>query len=384
MSALPYFNPNYPTTQSLRHAARRRIPKFAFDYLQGGCFNDIALAKNRQQLESAVFASHLTATQAPPTYTTSLFGHDYNAPFGIAPMGMQGLIWPNSPQVLAKAAFQHNIPFVLSNVSSASIEEIGEISEGRAWFQLYNPTAAHIRRHMLKRAQQAAFHVLVVTIDVPTYGYRPRDIKNGLAMPPKMSFTNIMQMLKQPRWLTATLRHGIPHMATLMEYADKHIPPDELASFLDNTVMGPVDRQGLQEIRDLWPGPLVIKGITSEVDLQVAIAIGADGIMISNHGGRQLDRGLTPIEVLARYASKYQDKITLLCDSGVESGDDIAVCLGMGAKSAFLGRTFMYGMAALGHQGAEHVITMLNTQLAQITSQLKCQNMQDFSNKLIR
>ena len=377
------FNINYPDTNSLRDAAKKRIPKFAFDYLNGGCFNEQALARNRAQLQHSIFETKLTKSVSEPTFNTPLFGINYAFPFGIAPMGMQGLIWPNSPQILAKAAYKHKLPFVLSTVSSASIEEIGEISEGIAWFQLYNPTEESIRRSMITRAKNAGYQVLVVTIDVPTYGYRPKDIKNGLSMPPQMTLKNILQMMKRPQWSAATIRYGIPQMVTLMQYANKKIPAAELEVFLNTTVMGSVDHNGLKEIRDLWQGALIIKGISSEYDINTAIAIGADGIIISNHGGRQLDRGLSSIESLQKYGKKYQDKLTILCDSGIESGDDIAVCLANGAKAAFLGRTFMHGTAALGNNGADHVIEMLKMQLTQVANQLKCEKMSDFTDILI-
>ncbi|QGP56940.1 (S)-mandelate dehydrogenase (plasmid) [Piscirickettsia salmonis] len=173
------YNPRYPSVNDLKKRAKKRIPKFAYDYLVGGCNDEISLARNYQDISAVQLRSELMKPFSQSDMTVNLFGHQYSAPFGIAPVGLQGLMWPKAPEILAKAALELNIPYVLSTVSSSSLESISCISEGRAWYQLYNPTEASIRKDLLSRLKAAQYSVLVVTVDVPTFGYRHRDIRNG-------------------------------------------------------------------------------------------------------------------------------------------------------------------------------------------------------------
>ncbi len=181
------YNPRYPSVEDLRKKARSRIPRFAFEYLDGGCNEEINLYKNTAELREVELMPEYLKKYGGVDMKTELFGHVYDAPFGISPIGLQGLIWPNSPEILAKAAFDHNIPFTLSTVSTSSIERISEITEGRAWFQLYHPAENSLRDKIIKRAQEAGCPVLVILSDVPSFGYRSKEIKNGLAMPPRMT-----------------------------------------------------------------------------------------------------------------------------------------------------------------------------------------------------
>ena len=185
-------NYKYPSVDDLRIRAKAKIPKFAFEYLDGGCNNDVNLKKNTSRIRDVELKPKYLIDYTPVTLKTELFGHQYDAPFGISPIGLQGLMWPKSPEILAKAAFDHNIPFVLSTVTTASIESISEITEGRAWFQLYHPAEDRVTKDILKRAEAAHCPVLVILADVPSFGYRPRDIRNGLSMPPKMTMSNIV------------------------------------------------------------------------------------------------------------------------------------------------------------------------------------------------
>jgi L-lactate dehydrogenase (cytochrome) len=379
-----YFNTNFPDVSDLQKQAKKRIPKFAFDYLEGGCMEEISIQCNRTDIEAVKLRSNLLKPFDGSDLSVELFGYKYSAPFGVAPVGLQGLMWPKSPEILAKAAAKKNIPYILSTVSSSSLERISEVSEGKAWFQLYNPTDEVIRKDLLNRIKVAQYKVLVVTVDVPTFGFRPRDIRNGLAMPPKMTITNILQMLSCPKWLIATALAGKPEMETLKPYMPKDMPTDQLASFMNKTVMGRVDIDGLKPIRDLWKGPLVIKGLINELDVEAAIALGADAVIVSNHGGRQLDSGESPIEPLQRISQKYSNRIKIFMDSGLRSGTNIACALASGADFTFLGRPFVYGVGALGGKGGTHTINSLTLQLTQIMNQLGCDNVTDLPKYLVK
>jgi len=379
-----YFNHKFPDVADLRRQAKKRIPKFAFDYLEGGCMEEIGVQRNRTDIEAIQLRSELLKPFNGSDLSVELFGHKYSAPFGIAPIGLQGLMWPKSPETLAVAAAEKNIPFILSTVSSSSLERIAEVSEGKAWFQLYNPTDDIIRQDLLKRISAAQYQVLVVTVDVPTFGFRPRDIRNGLAMPPKMTLTNILQMLSCPQWFMATALAGPPEMETLKPYMPKGMPTDQLAVFMNKTVMGRVDIEGLKPIRESWKGPLVIKGLVNELDVDAAISLGADAVVISNHGGRQLDAGESPVEPLQRIAKKYGDKIKIFMDSGLRSGTNIVGALASGADFTFLGRPFIYGVGALGNKGGFHTINSLTLQITQIMNQLGCNTVADLPKYLVK
>ena len=314
---------------------------------------------------------------------TELFGHVYDAPFGIAPVGLQGLMWPNAPEILAKSAFEHNIPFILSTVTTSSIERISEITEGQAWFQLYHPAKNELRDAIINRAAAAECPVLVILCDVPTFGFRPRDIRNGLAMPPKMSIKNILQIMGKPKWAMQTLTHGQPNFETLKPYMPKNLDLKQLGKFMDETFSGRLNEEKIKPIRDLWKGKLVLKGVATEADAEKAIRLGLDGIIVSNHGGRQLDAGESTIKPLTRIAQKYGDQIKVMMDSGIRSGPDIARSMASGATFTFMGRPFMYGVAAMGKKGGDHTISLLKTQLQQVMEQLCCETVTDFPNHLV-
>lgn len=377
------FNSQYPSIDDLRNKAMKRIPKFAFEYLDGGCNEDVNLIRNTSDLREVQLKPNYLKSYHGSSMKTKLFGVEYDAPFGIAPVGLQGLIWPNSAEILAKSAFNHNIPFILSTVTTTNIERASELTEGNAWFQLYHPTEDHLRDALINRAAAAECPVLVILCDVPTFGYRPRDIRNGLAMPPKMSLSNIMQVIGKPNWAMKTVKHGQPNFANLLPYMPKGLDLKQLGKFMDQTFSGRLNADKIKPIRDMWKGKLVLKGVANEEDVKEAIKLGIDGVIVSNHGGRQLDAGESTIRPLERIAKKYGEQIEVMIDSGLRSGPDIARAMASGAKFTFMGRSFMYGVSALGDKGGNHTISMLKTQLQQVMDQLCCHTVQDFPEHLI-
>ncbi len=378
MSKAIKYNPKYPSVADLRTKARKQIPKFAFEYLDGGCNEDTNLRKNTAEIREVELIPEYLTKHTGSSMKTKLFGIEYDAPFGVAPVGLQGLMWPKSPEILAKAAFEHNIPFCLSTVTTSSIETIAKITEGKAWFQLYHPAEDKVRDDLINRAAAAEMPVLVILSDVPTFGFRPRDIRNGLSMPPKMSVANFMQIFGKPNWALRTLFNGQPNFETLKPYMPKGLDMAQLGKFMDQTFSGRLNEEKIKPIRDMWKGKLVLKGVANELDVEKAIKLGIDGVIVSNHGGRQLDAGESTIKPLARIAEKYGDQITVMMDSGIRSGPDIARTLASGAAFTFMGRAFMYGVAALGAEGGDHVVSMMKTQLQQVMEQICCETTTDF------
>lgn len=377
-------NYKYPSIEDLRNRAKKRIPKFAFEYLDGGCNEDVNLHKNTSEIREVELIPHYIKDFKGTSIKTHLFGHEYDAPFGIAPIGLQGLIWPNAPEILAKAAFKHNVPFILSTVTTSSIERISELTEGKAWFQLYHPTEESLLDDILQRVEAAQCPVLVILCDVPSFGYRPRDIRNGLSMPPKMTLSNILQVIGKPAWALQTLLKGQPNFETLKPYMTKNLELQELGKFMNQIFSGRLNFDRIAAIRDKWKGKLVLKGVASEADAAKAIELGLDGIIVSNHGGRQLDVGESTIKPLVRIVNKYKDQITIMMDSGLRSGPDVARTLASGAEFTFMGRSFMYGVSALGKKGGDHTISMIKTQLIQIMEQLNCQKIKELKNSLVK
>ena len=377
-------NPKYPSVTDLRKRAMVKMPKFAFEYLDGGCNEDINLDKNRTDLQKIELMPQYLSKFDKSNLKTELFGHEYDAPFGISPVGLQGLMWPNSPEILAKAAFDHNVPFILSTVTTSSIERVAELTEGKSWFQLYHPAEESVERDLLDRAANAGTDVLVILADVPTFGYRPRDVRNGLAMPPSMSVKNILEVFKKPDWAIQTLIHGQPAFKTMEKYMPKGLNLKKLGEFMDVTFSGRLNEDRIASIRDQWKGKLVIKGVVNEMDAQKAINLGVDGLIVSNHGGRQLDAGQSSIVPMTHLAKKFKNEIKIMVDSGLRGGPDIARAMANGAEFTFMGRSFMYGVGALGKEGGNHTISLMKREFQQVMEQLCCEHVKNLPNHLIK
>lgn len=377
------FDTSYPSIDDLRKRAQQKIPGFAFEYLDGGCNEDVNLYKNTDELRKIELVPHYLKTHTGSDLKTELFGHIYDAPFGIAPVGLQGLMWPNAPEILASAAFQHNIPFILSTVTTSSIERISELTQGKAWYQLYHPAENSLRDDIIKRLQAAKYDVLVLLCDVPSFGFRPRDIRNGLAMPPKMTLRNILQIMGKPHWALRTLLHGQPEFATMKPYMPPGMSMKQLGLYMNKTFSGRLNKEKIAPIRDMWKGKLVLKGVASEADTEIATQLGLDGIIVSNHGGRQIDAGQSAVRSLEAIVKNYKGKIKIMMDSGVRSGPDVARAMSAGAEFTFMGRSFMYGVSALGKKGGDHTIATLKTQLQQVMEQLCCEKTDQFPRHLV-
>ena len=378
-----HFNSEYSSVEYLRAKAKSRMPGFAYDYLAAGCFSEVNLARNASDIRQVQLKPWYLRDFAGAEQTTELFGETYDAPFGVAPVGLQGLMWPKACQYLAQAAVDHNLPFTLSTVSTASIEEISEITQGRFWFQLYHPAEDDLRDKLLERAWAAGCRTLVILADTPTFAYRPKEIRNGLSIPPRMTPRNIVQMFRSPSWALGQLMAGKPEFKTMKPYIPKGLNMKHLGLFMNKTFSGRLTETKIAYIREKWQGNLVVKGIVNADDGEIAVKHGLDGMIVSNHGGRQLDRGQSTLVPMYQLAPEFSSRLKVMIDGGMYSGADIAACLACGADFTFMGRTPMLGVCALGRYGGHHTFEMLKKQLQQVMEQVGCEKVRDLPKHLI-
>ena len=360
----------YPTIASLQKAARWRIPKFAYDYLSGGIDNEVALDRNRQTLNELILKPHVIIDEVIPDLATSFLGQEFSAPFGIAPIGLSGLIWPNAARMMARGAVETNIPYCLSTVATTSLEKIAGDAGPNAWFQLYIVNDETINRDIIARAKQSNYKTIIVTVDVPYLARRPKDIANGLSVPPSIGVKSVLQTAMAPLWAFDTLRAGMPEFENLTPYVEPGQDLRSASHYISALARGHVTLDKLKLVRELWPGKMIVKGILDERDAKTAKDVGADAIIVSNHGGRQIDSAPSPLSVIDRVRKTVGKDMPIIMDSGVRSGLDVVRMLASGADFVMAGRAFGFGTAALGKIGVQHVHHILSEEMISAMSQL--------------
>ena len=368
----------YPSISDLQRKAKKRMPHVAWEYLDCGTGDEKAVTRNLEKLEAITLVPKLLKGELIPNVSTTLFGQIYKAPFGVAPIGLAGLMWPHAECILARTAAKYTIPYCLSTVATQMPETIGPLVGEMGWFQLYPPRKRDVRSDLLKRARESGFTTLVVTADVPTGSRRERTLRAGLRMPPQITPRFIFEALRHPTWTLNALRAGLPKLRMMEKYA-KSTKMGETAAFVEREMSGTLSWDYLKEVRDEWQGPLVLKGIHHPEDAEEAVQVGVDGIQVSNHGARQFDGTPAAIDLLPAIARQVQGKTSILFDSGIRSGLDIIRAISLGADFVLLGRAFMYGVAALGKYGGDHATEILMTDLENNMIQLGCTTIAEIS-----
>ncbi len=370
----------YPAVSDLRLKAKKRIPHFAFEYLDSGTGAELQVTRNRAALDDVLFLPGILPGKVNPDFSTTFLGHRWDRPFGIAPLGMSGLIWPGAEVMLAQHGAKAGIPYGLSTVATRVPEDVGPHAGGRGWFQLYCPADPKIRRDMLRRARDSGFDTLVFTTDVADDSRRERQRRANLSLPPKITLRMLYEVAIHPAWALGTARLGRPRIALPESYVDSRTSRDS-THHAGHLIRGTPDWDTLKALRDDWDGPLVIKGVLDPVAARRAVAEGGDAIWVSNHGGRQFEPGPTAVDMLPVIRAALPDT-PLIFDSGVASGMDVLRGLALGADFVMLGRAWHYAVAALGAAGPAHLHHILTEDMRVNMAQLGIHSLSELPGKL--
>ncbi|HNT39468.1 MAG TPA: alpha-hydroxy acid oxidase [Rubrivivax sp.] len=347
----------------LRASARRRLPRFVFDYLDGAAEDERCLHRNAAALERLHLQPTCLRDTAEVDTAVEVFGARWAAPFGVAPIGLCGLVRPGGDLLMARAAAAAGLPYMLSTASNARLEAVREVAGAAPqWLQLYVMGERGIAEQMVRRARQAGFGALVLTVDVAVSGMRERDVRNGFALPFRPGPAMLLDMLLHPGWAFSMLRHGAPNFVNLTEDGTAGSAASQ-AAMLARTMDRRLGWESLTWLRRLWAGPLLLKGVLHPEDGRRALKHGIDGLIVSNHGGRQLDAVPASVSALPAVLDAVDGRIPVFVDSGFRRGSDVVKALALGAKGVFVGRPVVFGMAAHGEAGARGALDLFATEL---------------------
>jgi L-lactate dehydrogenase (cytochrome) len=348
----------------LRAEARRCLPRAIFDYCDRGSYDEVTLRRNRSDYEAIQFRQRVAVDVSSQSLATTMVGESVTMPLGLAPTGLAGLFYRDGEIEAARAAQAFGVPFCLSTVSICSIEDVHAAVEKPFWFQLYLMRDRAFNAQLIERAQAANCPALVLTLDLQMQGVRRQDIKNGLTVPPRLTLRNAIEIAMRPRWLLGVLLgkrrtfgnlagrvQGAVGLATISEWIAKQFDPT-------------VGWQDVEWVRNRWPGKLILKGILDPEDAKVAATTGADAIVVSNHGGRQLDGAPSTISALPKVVDAVNGRVEVLFDGGIQCGQDVLKALALGARGCLIGKSFLYGLAAGGREGVTQALDLIRKELA--------------------
>lgn len=362
---------SYPSIEDLKTKARSRLPSFIYEFLDGGIDHEICKLSNRKHFDDLKITPRYLTDVSDINIETRVFGKRYSTPIGISPVGLGNMIWPGAEGILARAAQERNIPYIFSSYGTSSLEEISDIAPDVCWYQMYVPANYDTLTDLINRVSDSGFHVLVVTVDNPAGAKRNREIKSNLRFPIRPTPDLLREMALNPSWSLETIRHGLPNLNNLKKYNTDN---QNLHDFISNYMAKGVTKDHISTIRNLWNGPLVLKGCQHIDDISCAIGLGVDGFIISNHGGRQFDAAPSTISSLLNLAPTFEQKTTLMIDSGIRSGLDVVKSGIGGAEMAFSGRSFYWGVSALGAYGGNHVIELFRSEIEMAFRQIGCRS----------
>lgn len=372
--------------EDLRQLAQRRLPRVAWDYLERGAEDDATMAANRAAFERIQFEPRTLVDVSARTLRHTLFGKIHAAPFGIAPTGAAGLYSFEADIALARAAAKAGVPFVLSTASFVAMERVAREAEGSKWFQLYMSKDREAAERLVRRAFDAGYEALVVTTDVPVGANREYNLRNGFAIPFRINARNVVDGLLHPRWLTQVflrtlLSSGVPRFQNVDSNVSGRIISKDLSAF--RARRDALDWSDMAWLRTIWPRKLLIKGVLAADDARLALQHGADGVVVSNHGGRQLDGALAAIDALPAIVEAVGTRMPVLFDSGVRRGSDIVKALALGADFVFTGRATLYGAAAGGEAGVARALELLRSETDRVMALIGCNTVAELDRRYL-
>ena len=359
----------------LRDMAKRRLPKWLFEFVDRGTEEEVALRNNREAFERIKLRPRMLVDVSGRKLDTTLYGKEHKMPIGVAPTGAAGMMWYQGELALARAARDAGIPFSLATGSITSMEKVAGEVGGTLWMQLYMWADRRLSHQLVRRASNAGFEALLVTVDGVVAGNREYNRRNGFSVPFKYNSKNSTDVLMHPRWLFGVLARYLVNggMPTRVNF------PDELKGKITSAYGGSKETRNdslnwddLKALRDIWPGKLLVKGLLHPDDASESVECGADGVIVSNHGGRNCDAAPAPIDVLPEIVKAVGDRTTILFDSGVRRGSDVVKALALGAKMVLIGRSTLYGTAAAGEAGARRALDIYRGEISRAMAQISC------------
>ena len=348
------------TVEDYRRQARKVLPRFVFEFIDGGAEHETCLRANRDDFDRIRLTPRVLKDTREVDTTVQVYGATWRLPFALAPTGLNGVVRPGGDGMLARAAAELGVPFVLSTASNQRAEDVRAMaSHGEQWLQLYVMQDRRLAEQLVRRARRAGYRALVLTADVPVGGRRWRDVRNGFSMPFRITPRVGWDVARRPGWALRMLRGGLPQFVNLAEQASESLPMEVQASLLARSMDRSLTWESLRWLRSLWDGPLLLKGVLHREDAVLAACHGVDGIIVSNHGGRQLDAAPSSISALPGIVDAVRDRMPVFLDSGVRSGADIIRARELGARAVFIGRPALYGLACEGERGVAAVMRLL-------------------------
>jgi (S)-mandelate dehydrogenase len=387
MKRRPYAGTDYRKALSiddLERIARRRLPNFVFEYIYGGADDEQSLRHNRAVFDDYLFEPKTLTKVGDRELSTPLLGKRYRMPLVIGPTGYNGMVSENGDVKLASAASRLGIPFVLSNVSTTSLEDIAALDSLDAWMQIYFYRDRDYVQKLIERCRAAKYETIVITTDSAIYGNREWDARN-FRKPMKLNLRNMLHVVSRPRWIFDVL---VPNGAPTFKNLGDLLPPEQNTVQGASAVIGEqlnpsLNWEDIAWLRDHWQGKLIIKGILSPAEAEQAAEVGVDAVVLSNHGGRQLNYALSPLDVLAEARRRVGDRCQLFVDSGFRRGTDVVKALALGADAVWLGRATLYGLAAGGQAGAEHALELLRREIDRTVGLLGCNTLAELEPSLV-
>ena len=356
--------------EDLKQLYKRRVPKMFYDYVETGSWSESTFKNNSRDLDLIKFNQKVGVDISQTSTEISMLGNKMSMPLALAPVGLTGMQSADGEIKAARAAKKNGIPFILSTMSVCSIEDVAREAGEGFWFQLYYMNDQEFSRNLIKRAKEASCSALVLTMDLQVLGQRHMDLKNGLSIPPRPNLKSLLDLSTKVRWGLGILRTPRKSFGNVYGHVEGVENLGSLMSWVADQFYSKLDWDTVKQVKDLWDGPLVLKGIMDVEDAKKAASIGVDAIVVSNHGGRQLDGAISSIRVLPGIVEAVGDKVEVYFDSGIRSGQDVLRAIGLGAKATLIGRAYIYGLGAMGEAGVEKAIEIMHKELA--TSMALC------------